>query len=47
MIEKAHQYSQYQDCNDKLLNDKIMALYDQIEKATICNLQIAQKNSEL
>ncbi len=24
-----------------------MALYDQIEKATIYNLQIAQKNSEL
>lgn len=50
MIEKGKKYESYEDYEDwseKKLNDRIMALYDQIEKVTIENLSIAQKNSEL
>ena len=44
MVERGEEYEKW---SERQLNDKIMALYDEIEKATISNLQVAQKNSEL
>jgi hypothetical protein len=48
MIEKGKKFTFTEDFygwSEKKLNDKIMALYDQIEKVTIENLEVAQKNS--
>lgn len=48
MIEKGRRDSIPEDYSlwpERKLNERIMALYEQIERATLENLEIARKNS--
>lgn len=50
MIEKENRGTGHDDpaaWSERRLNEHIMALYEQIERATLDNLEIARKNSEL